>query len=500
MTTKTITLLFLGIISFELNVPLLCPANVENGCMNTGKIIDLKQRDRNHSKNPWRYQCQECGKYFYAHTSKLFKHLALRQQLQIMFRIAKCGSKLSDIATEFGISPAAASKLASKFRSFVKNRLRKKYGYYILYHNIRKLQTAKSQSVITDETFVKIGQQQYYIIVAINGYGEIICWKLVEQREYREIAKLMFLLFEEIPKLSLLVTDAFRSYTKALRHMPQDLNLIHVQHIHKQPRGSLRIRYIEKDQSARTCVEYEWLTQTQIFKKYQQTSGSATSSYLALASARLTLFRLSDYSEKLRKKIRQRRRENQQIQFLRESHKCCGRSKYYNEGQVFLFKELPLTFEVSFNGYNQRRPQITIGDITGLGSDDTIAKCNCIAVMTAPTLISSQMQLAEVFRGKSITSNLIESVFGQLDLAIPRSGNHSYQSYDAVFSSWFAMVGQTMDLIEASQDSIGDLLEKVLNETNFDEEIYQLFSRSSVYSLNNLENGMKIKYWENQLT
>ncbi|NIU01635.1 MAG: DDE-type integrase/transposase/recombinase, partial [Nitrosopumilaceae archaeon] len=273
--------------------------------MNSGKIRDLNQRDYKHSKKPWRYQCLECGKYFYAHTSKLFRQLAIRQQLQIMFRIAKCGSKLSDIAVEFGISQSAASKLASKFRSFVKNRLEKKYGYYILYQNIRKLQTAKSQSVITDETFVRIGQNQYYIIVAINGYGEIICWKMVESREFREIAKLLFLLFEEIPMLSLLVTDAFRSYPKALRHMPRDLNLTHVQHIHKQPRGSVRIRYIERDQSARACIEYEWLTQSQFFKKYPQTKISAVSSYLSLSSARLTLFRVSRYSEKVRKKIRQ---------------------------------------------------------------------------------------------------------------------------------------------------------------------------------------------------
>ncbi len=249
-----------------------------------------------------------------------------------------------------------------------------------------------------------------------------------------------------------------------------------------------------KDQAARICIEYEWLTQTQLFKKYQQTPMPIASSYLGLASARLTLFRLSEYSKEVRKKIRQRRRENQQIQYLRERHKCCGRSKYYNEGQVYLFNELPLTFEVSFNAYNRTRPQITIGDPTGLV--DTIANCNCIVAMTAPTLISSLMQLAEVFRGKSITSNLIESVFGQLDLAIPRSGNHSYESYDAVFSSWFAMVDQTMVLIEASQDSIGDLMKNVLNATNFDDEIYQLFSRSSVYSLNNLESGIKIMYWK----
>jgi len=155
-----------------------------------------------------------------------------------------------------------------------------------------------------------------------------------------------------------------------------------------------------------------------------------------------------------------------------------------------------LTLEISFNGYNHTRPQISTLDPTA--TNDTIADCNCIAAMTAPNLISSLMQVSEIYRGKSITSNLIESVFGRLDLAIPRSGNHNYQSYDAVFSSWFAMVGQTIDLIEASQDSISDLMKKVLCEIKFDDEMYQLFSRSSVYSLNNLESGIKIMYWENE--
>lgn len=498
MITKTITLLFLGLIQIELNVPLLCPATVENGCMNTGKIRDLNQRDYRHSKNPWRYQCLECERFFYAHTSKLFRQLAIRQQLQIMFRIAKCGSKLSDIATEFGISEASASKLASKFRSFVKNRLRKKYGYYVLYQNIRKLQTTKSQSVITDETFVRIGKEQYYIIVAINGYGEIICWKLVESREYREIAKLLFLLFEEMHELSLLVTDAFGSYVKALKHMSRDLNLVHVQHIHKQPRGSVRIRYVEKDQDARACIEYEWLTQSQVFKKYQQATLPAASSYLSLASARLTLFRISNYSENVRRKIRQQRKLNHQIQFLRERHECCGKSRYYNEGQVFLFRKVPLNFEISFNGHNHTRPHVSIVDPTLI--DDTIANCNCIATTMSPFLVTSIMQLSQIYRGKSITSNLIESIFGQLDLAIPRSGNHEFETYDAVFSTWFAMVGQTIDLIKIAQaEDAENILTEFLQLDTVGDDIYHLFSRSSVYSLNNLTSGIEIRYWDNDM-
>ncbi len=107
------------------------------------------------------------------------------------------------------------------------------------------------------------------------------------------------------------------------------------------------------------------------------------------------------------------------------------------------------------------------------------------------------MQLSEIFRGKSITTNLIESVFGRLDLAIPRSGNHDFETYDAVFSTWFAMVGQTINLIEIAQTKDADsILTDFLQQDSLSNDLYQLFSRSSVYSLNNLASGVVIDYWD----
>ena len=110
-------------------------------------------RDLSHSQKPYRYKCQECDKRFYAHTSRQFREFNNQQQELIMNRIAKCGSRVKDIAREFNISTSTASNLAERYRRYLEKTIVKSKSFRV---NHFKRRGIRGRTVFIDETYRKI--------------------------------------------------------------------------------------------------------------------------------------------------------------------------------------------------------------------------------------------------------------------------------------------------------------------------------------------------------
>lgn len=95
-----------------------------------------------------------------------------------MNRIAKCGSKVSDIAREFNISTSTASNLADRY---IKKNIVKSKSFRL---NKFKRKGIRGRTVFIDETYRRINGKQFYLIVAVDGSSSFLTWKLTRARNH----------------------------------------------------------------------------------------------------------------------------------------------------------------------------------------------------------------------------------------------------------------------------------------------------------------------------
>ena len=446
MNTIPIRIIIFGTLKFLVNISIQCP-NTSN-CLGSG-IIMRQGRDLSHSQRPYRYKCQECNKRFYVHTSRQFRKFNNQQQELIMNRIAKCGSRVKDIAREFNISTSTASNLAERYRRYLEKNIIKSRTFRV---NHFKRRGIRGRTVFIDETYRKINGKQFYLILAVDGSSSVLTWKLTRARNHQVLQLMFEVIFELRPNLEVIVTDGFRAYLKALRLLPISYQIIYVMHIHKRPRGLVRIRYLQRSEEMKICLEYTLNTTTRLFN-------SGNTSFLAISQLRMMKFRMKSIKNPLKYHSTHVARKNSIfIKRLNKIYKNNYRRPHTLAGSsIYLFEQITLEISVSWtlnNGQPQDRSVISINPIL----QNSVLQSSLILQMTHVI-----MKLSTVFIRKSITSNRVEGKFGNFDLSVPVSGRKNFVSYQNMVDCWL-------------QPSI-----------SFDD-----YSQSSIYATRNLNKAVQI--------
>ena len=266
---------------------------VKENCLNND--LRTRGRDKNHNALPHVLQCPICYKKCYPHTTYQFQSLAEEKAKKFLDAVFTDHQSLKTLSKEFNISKSRLSQFASDFKKTIinegiqtildqiqdddegiinypnfdasffqslgvitcvnnnnqilgqnSNELLWKFEYDIsgaividstflsvFKGNNNSGQLDYSKVMVLDETFLKIGGIQYFLIVAVSKEGELLSWALSRHRTTDVLNKVFLEALERFPFPGIVITDHFGAYHAMIKLYP--FPIIHVSHIHSRP-------------------------------------------------------------------------------------------------------------------------------------------------------------------------------------------------------------------------------------------------------------------------
>jgi len=272
----------------------------------------------------------------------------------------------------------------------------------------RKLQKYLPESlkhvVYMDETFLRISQKWFKLILAIDSSGAVLGWRLSRTRSAQDLRLVLEQVLTKLGRIDVLITDGFRSYKTAIRQL--QLSLFHIQHIHSHPWRDVHL----------TASEYR--PKEQLF--HEMTIGIAYDTFVQPGPTFGWVFRqIRRVSQSRRgpgrprgvrdKKPRRRRKSGVQSRKVaqKQKGKKRGPKNVFRDGILFQFDVAPSEQCVELEGAG-------LGSWRGLGGE------------IGPVEVFRLLWTAGwLFKWGAVTSNLIEGRISQIKLRLPRRGRSS---------------------------------------------------------------------------
>jgi transposase-like protein len=213
-------------------IELACP-NTLNGC--SSESIIKHGHDTSVKGDPQHYECKECERHFYPHTSGFFTQLkqSINERLFSVLRNGLIDTKL--LGEILGSSPATISKIMRFIVEKVANHPKTEIFWK---------SPTKAKAIFIDETWINISRKTWYLVVLLNEEGNVLAFELVKKRTSSKIIELILRTERRLNQsVGMLITDDFSTYKGVATGLKRDL--IHVRHIHQPPYGRVVIDKIE---------------------------------------------------------------------------------------------------------------------------------------------------------------------------------------------------------------------------------------------------------------
>jgi transposase-like protein len=218
-------------------IELACP-NTLNGC--SSESIIKHGQDTSVKGDPQHYECKECERHFYPHTSGFFTQLkqSINERLFSVLRNGLIDTKL--LGEILGCYPATISKIMRFIVEKVANHPKTEIFWK---------SPTKAKAIFIDETWINISRKTWYLVVLLNEEGNVLAFELVKKRTSSKIIELILRTERRLNQsVGMLITDDFSTYKGVATGLKRDL--IHVRHIHQPPYGRVvidKIEIIEKE-------------------------------------------------------------------------------------------------------------------------------------------------------------------------------------------------------------------------------------------------------------
>ena len=373
-------------ISSRVEIPILCP-NSLRGC----KSEDLVKNghDTSVKGSPQILHCKDCGKYFYPHTSAFFKEVELKLREEFIKFFEKGKFDVGRLIFTLNCSESTISKIFQQVINAI-NGSRHLLAAWI--------SPKKAEVLFVDETWINIDKQTFYLIVVVNDQKEVLAWDLVKHRTKDRIIAILKQAQARIRKnIPILVTDDFSTYKGVATGLGYDL--IHVRHVHKPPYGRICIDLIRHS------------------KKYVKTIHAATLNDI-FQHENTFLVRVSE-SQKIKyetgKRGRKRGGTNRSKELISAEKK--RKRKRKKRGPKNPFK------------HGKTHVYHYFKDERGIG----------VLGHSNPEIGTSLGELAKVFKGKCVTTNLIEQEFSSLKKLIDFRGKRSLSTWISTINFFFTI-------------------------------------------------------------
>jgi hypothetical protein len=391
-------------------IELACP-NELKGC-SSGNIIK-HGHDTSVKGDPQHYECKECHRHFYPHTSGFFFQLknSINERLFSVLRDGKIDTKL--LGEILGSSPATISKIMRYIVENVANHPKTEIFW----------KTPKTaQAIFIDETWINISKRTWYLIVLLNEKGNVLVFELVKHRTSEKIIELIQRAESRLNKtIEILVTDDFSTYKGVATGLKRDL--IHVRHIHQPPYGRIVVDKIEIKE--KEIVTTHLATTNDIFLE--------TGTFIIQVSKSVKT--IHDTGKRGRKKGGKNRPKAVIIHEKRQKKKNKDATKRgpknpfkHGETHVYHFDKKKGLFHPKY------------------GSDENVVEC--------------LQELCSVFQNKHITTNPVENIFSVLKKLIDFRGKRSLEYWQLLIRYFFTI------------REFPSILKEILEEVEFSPQIH----------------------------
>ena len=202
---------------------------------------------------PQKFKCKDCEIIFYSYTSSIYQDLTSEFN-DFFIDLFKNGKLNLDSAKQ------ALNCSKSNISHMLKTIMEQIFNS-ILVKNAWK-SPVSSNVFFVDETWIKIMNKNWYIVIVVDEEHRILAWDLIKKREsdiILQIIKKAISRLETLPYI--IVTDDFSTYKRVVKDLGYDL--IHVRHIHKPPYNRMVIDIINHNE--KTIKITHGATTTDIF-------------------------------------------------------------------------------------------------------------------------------------------------------------------------------------------------------------------------------------------
>lgn len=370
----------------EIEIPILCP-NHSRGCKSEHLVKN--GHDTSVKEHPQYFRCKDCNLSFYAHTSAFFKEVQLHLREYLIEFFANGKFNMDGLQSILNCSKPTISRIFQQVINAV-NASKQLIELWIAPKNARAL--------FVDETWINIDRQVFYLIVVVNEQKEVLAWDLVKHRTKERIISILKRVQNRLGRtISILVTDDFSTYKSVATGLGYDLT--HVRHVHQPPYGRMCIDLIRHEKNAVKTIHVA--TTNDVFKQENT-----------------FLVRVSE-SKKVKHETGKRGRKiggKNRPKKLIEAEKKKKRIKR-KRGPKNPFRDA----KTSVYHYYKKK-----GWIGALGDSN-------------PEIAACLEALAKVFKGKCVTTNLIEQEFSNLKKLIDFRGNRTRTAWISTINFFFTV-------------------------------------------------------------
>lgn len=373
--------------TFEIGIE--CP-QTSKGC--SSESVIKRGHDTKVKGHPQHYECKDCNKHFYPHTSGFFSKLenSINKRL---FSVLKNGKIDNNLLCEMlGSSPSTISNLMRFIVEKVANHPKTEIYWK---------SPINGDAIYIDETFIKICKKTWYLIVFLSDKGNVLAFELVKQRKKDKILELFKRAERRLGKeVKTFFTDDFSTYKGVATDLGRDI--IHVRHIHKPPHGRIVVDVVEHREKEIVTRHY-------------------ATTFDILVDTNTFIVQVSESVKKIHKKGKRGRPKggkNRPKEVIEdEKRQKEGQKGKKKKGPKDPFKDA----ETHVYHYDEKKGLF----LPMYRSDETFVEC--------------LQELLRVFRNKHITTNPVENVFSVLKKLIDFRGKRNLDYWQLLLTYYFTV-------------------------------------------------------------
>lgn len=209
--------------------------------------------DTNHSACPQLFFCKRHKIHFYAHTSWIFTQLSEIVFERIVSDLFEKQLDAKSVATIHGISPSLISQIRHHFTQALDWKLNQLAQRRELLQQHPNLPVPLEDAIYWDETFFRIGQSSWALILLLDALGRPLVWKFSQKRDVKVYRELLETIQSQLPAIPIFIGDGWNVYQKICLELDRECVLI--EHLHSHPWRFVRLHHFQFDPKTKDTIQ-----------------------------------------------------------------------------------------------------------------------------------------------------------------------------------------------------------------------------------------------------
>jgi len=304
---------------------------------------------------------------------------------------------------------------------------------YLLRVERLNLSVPLEDAIYWDETFFRIGQTSWALILLIDAQGRPLAWKFSQKRDVRVYQELLQTIKPKLPLVPIFIGDGWNAYQKTCLKLNRECFLI--EHLHSRPWRFVRLHHFQLDPKTRGTIQNSIEIPYNSFTQNQPLTGHAIQRKHKFKDPKTPP---KKQGRPLGVKDKQKRHSKHfpKTPVLKRDLKKRGRKSIRQNGRGFQFhpKPFPIGWQIQWMDLDSKTPQLS-----------------------TPITIEIELLLDltyKVMNGRSIQSNRIESKNRMIKDITPKRGFKNPNQLRQYIDSHLRFWSNTIELLNLKSPPI----------------------------------------------